>query len=589
MRTTNISRLASVWALSILIILASLTGTSNAAQTSDWSRDDAAHLLRRAGFGGTPQQIDRMHDLGRANAVEYLVSGKLPEGATAPFAHVELPPFKLSDDGLDPRLNPERLFEMEKLRAWWLDRMVRTDRPLEEKMTLFWHGLFTSGIKETKVARWMVDQNLLFHREAIGNYKTLTREILHDPAMLKYLNNDENLIGKPNENLARELMELFTMGEGNGYDEADIPQVARALTGMSPRPPRSGMSGSMLRPLMHDSGRKTIFGKSGNFGPDDVVRLIFDKPEPANYLAKRLWTYFGQPDPTETQVRSVAEALLKNGWDVAPALRTLFNDPSFYSPKAKLTIIKSPVELVVSTLRLLEEPAEPRLLMVAINQSKQLGQELLQPPNVKGWPGGEHWITSSAIYQRYNISVAMANGQLGQGIGNGMAALRGKEPNAGNGNKAALRQIGRGQLQNGAAAQQDEPAQKREDAQISSSPAQQEENKKVDRKANQQVLNQQARMKVQEELRALPALPPPTEMVVPAKLFPQLAASDTTADQMVDAAAARFLQQPLSADKKAVLVESLGSAPIRLGQFDSDRRVRQMIGLMMSTPEYQVE
>ena len=229
MRTTNTPRLLPIWALSILIILASLTGTSNAAQSSDWSRDDAAHLLRRAGFGGTPQQIDRLYDLGRANAVEYLVSGKLPEEATAPFAHVELPPFKLSDEGLNPRLNPERLFEMEKLRAWWLDRMVRTDRPLEEKMTLFWHGLFTSGIKETKVARWMVDQNLLFHREAIGNYKTLTREILHDPAMLKYLNNDENLKGRPNENLARELMELFTMGEGRRLRTRRIfLQVARS-------------------------------------------------------------------------------------------------------------------------------------------------------------------------------------------------------------------------------------------------------------------------------------------------------------------------------------------------------------------------
>src|SRR5205085_12052328 len=120
------------------------------------------------------------------------------------------------------------------------------------------------------------------------------------------------------------------------------------------------------RPLMHDNGPKTIFGKSGNFGPDDVVRLIFDKPEPANYLAKRLWIYFGQPEPTDEQVQPVAAALRNNGWDVAPALRTLFNDPSFYSAKAKLAIIKSPVELEVSTLRLLEESPEPRLLMAAI-------------------------------------------------------------------------------------------------------------------------------------------------------------------------------------------------------------------------------
>src|SRR2546423_3189911 len=252
-----------------------------AADKPDWSRDDAAHLLRRAGFGGTPQQIDRTYELGRNAAVEYLISGKLPSGAAAPFEHVELQPFPKNDEGLDQRQGPERQFEMQKLRAWWIDRMVRTDRPLEEKMTLFWHGLFTSGFRECKVPRWMAQQNALFHKEAIGNYRRLTDEILHDSAMLKYLNNDENLRGHPNENLARELMELFTMGEGNGYSEKDIPEVARALTGMT----IGKDAKAEFQARYHDDAPKTIFGKTGNYMPDDVVDLIFARPEPSTYLS----------------------------------------------------------------------------------------------------------------------------------------------------------------------------------------------------------------------------------------------------------------------------------------------------------------
>src|SRR2546423_3946698 len=393
-----------------------------AADKPDWSRDDAAHLLRRAGFGGTPQQIDRTYELGRNAAVEYLISGKLPSGAAAPFEHVELQPFPKNDEGLDQRQGPERQFEMQKLRAWWIDRMVRTDRPLEEKMTLFWHGLFTSGFREGKVRRWMAQQNALFHKEAIGNYRRLTDEILHDSAMLKYLNNDENLRGHPNENLARELMELFTMGEGNGYSEKDIPEVARALTGMTPRRPMAG-GNAVFIPMRHDSGIKHIFGESGNFGPDDVVTLIFDRPYPAEYLAKRLWTFFGCPEPTEQEIEPVAHALRSNNWELAPALRMLFLSQSFYSPKAKLTLIKSPIDLEVSTLRLLEVPPEPRIEFAAVNGARQLGQELFQPPNVKGWLGGEHWITSSGIYTRYNIATAMANGVYGFAGGGPMRAF----------------------------------------------------------------------------------------------------------------------------------------------------------------------
>src|SRR5665213_899676 len=249
----------------VIVTVAILCPAPTYATDTQWTRDDAAHLLRRAGFGGTPTQIDAIHALGRDGAVDYLVTGKLPSGVEAPFAHVELPPLVFSLDG-DARIQgPATLYSLQQMKIWWLDRMVRSDRPLEEKMTLFWHGLFTSGIREVRTVDWLANQNALFHREAIGNYKRLTHEIIHDPAMLKYLNNDQNIKGRPNENLARELMELFTMGEGNGYTEKDIPEVARALTGMTP-----GRNGATFVDRRHDDEPKTIFGKTGNFKPDDV-------------------------------------------------------------------------------------------------------------------------------------------------------------------------------------------------------------------------------------------------------------------------------------------------------------------------------
>lgn len=551
------------------------------AGEANWSRDDAAHLLRRAGFGGTPVEIDRLFALGREGAVDYLITGKPPAGAQVPFAHVELPSFTF-DLGNYRILGPAVQYEVEKMRAWTIDRMVRSDRPLEEKMTLFWHGLFTSGLREVRNPNWLGAQDALLRREAVGNYKRLTHAILHDSAMLKYLNNDDNVKGHPNENLARELMELFTMGEGNGYTEQDIPEVARALTGETVR---FGWKSEFVD-RRHDDGPKTIFGKTGNFMPDDVVDLIFDRPEPSTYLARRLWTFFGTADPSEQGVAMVAEALRKNDWELAPALRALFTSPEFFSDKVKFTRIKSPVELEAMTLRLLEEPAHPRILAAAAFILRQTGEELFQPPNVKGWPGGEHWITSSAIFMRYNIANAMANGVLGANFGRGPRF--GAGPNAPGSNPPG---VGPDRARNrpGAATQPaTQPADPVREARLAAAAATQAQIASDPRFARIQALREEQRRKIQEEVAKIPPLPPADELVIPAKLFAQLGKEPTPA-QVVDAAIDRFLQQPLAADKKATLVGSLGGEPLRLGEPQTDRRIRQMIGLLLSTPEYQVE
>jgi hypothetical protein len=531
-----------------------------------WSRDDAAHLLRRAGFGGTPAQIDRLHAMGQEAAVDYLITGKLPEGATAPFEHADLP--ELADDlHIDYRLQGPLLFyKLSELRAWWLDRMARSDRPLEEKMSLFWHGLFCSGVREVKSVYALGEQNKLFHREAIGNYKRLTQQIIHDSAMIRYLNNDENQKGRPNENLARELMELFTMGEGNGYTEADIPEVARALTGVTVD---RFSEQSMFYPERHDDGPKTIFGKTGKFTPDDVPELIFARNEPANYLARKLWIFFGTPEPSDDDIAPVAKALKESNWELAPALRALFTSPSFYSDRAKFALIKSPVEIEAMSLRLLEEPAAPRLMWAAAQSLQTLSQELFQPPNVKGWPGQERWITSATLNGRANTMMALASGRMGSGYIQGMRAFR------------AGRRPGIPGRPNATRASTTQPTLTRDGRVLPPTEADK-------RFARLQELRQEQAEQVQAELAKMPPMPPASEMVVPSKLFAELG-SETTAEKLVDAAAKRFLQEPLPDEQKQSLVHALGADSIHFGDPQSDDRVRQMIGTLMGLPEYQLE
>jgi uncharacterized protein (DUF1800 family) len=502
------------------------------ALAGEWLRADAEHLLRRAGFGGTPAQIDALYGYGRDAAVEYLITGEVPVGKTPVFAPVTFEEFKVTpveaDGNKDRKEQQQALIrqgrqDLQRYRAYWVDRMLKTDRPLEEKMTLFWHGLLCSGIQEVKVGSFMIRQNELFHEQALGNYKKLVASIVHDPAMLRYLDADKNVVGKPNENLAREIMELFTMGEGQGYTEKDIAEVARALTGqgvLQRGPGAGGMVGApaAYRPMFHDNGVKTIFGTIGNYKPDDVVELIFSRPQPPQYLAKKLWEFFGYPNPSPGDTEQVAAALRESKFELKPALRAMFTSAAFYSEQAKFGLIKSPVELGVGTARMLEQPVEANAMAMHIGK---MGQELFQPPNVKGWPGGEQWITAATLYNRYNACSAMVEGTLRPEGGMGMRPNAAKQPPPGRGRFGGMFGGGGG-----------------------------------------------------------------TPVSV-AKLFPQLT-GEVKGEQVVDAAIARFLQRPLNPEKKAALLEELGEKPIKLGVPETDRRVREMLALLLSTPEYQV-
>ena len=511
-------RLNFVCAAVCLVLLA---GTVASAADIAWTRDDAAHLLRRAGFSGTPEQIDRLHALGLQGAVDYLLGGTLPAATpaeAAPFSPAPLPLLQLEPASPDVKAGKQRQREVGELRRLWVERMIHTDRPLEEKMTVFWHGVFTSGIREVRSSTHMLAQNQLFHRYALGNYRALTLAILHDPAMLKYLNNNENVKGKPNENLARELCELFTMGEGQGYTEKDIGEIARALTGAGARGNnKNPQGGYVFKAQSHDAGAKTIFGRTGDYQPEDVVVLIFSRSEPAHYLARRLWVFLVAPDPTAADLAPLAAAIQEHHFEVAPALRLLLTSPAFYSEHAKFSTIKSPVDLVVGTIRMLDLPVGTSAQEhVAANAISAMGEVLFQPPNVRGWPGGEDWITAATLFERYNVATALVQGTL-------------RPAKGGSGKKSP----------DGGAVTDD------------------------------------------DTLRA-------GNPVQPRKLFPALPAS-ATAQQVVAAAIDRFLQRPLHPEKVKVLVEDLGAQPLQLGDPASDTRIRQMLGLLLSTPEYQVE
>jgi uncharacterized protein (DUF1800 family) len=504
--------------------------------------------------------------MGRDAAVDYLLTGQTPAGTQPAFGTVTLPEFtSQSPDGdagrapraghaagraarlaaqnpqtqptqtattqtaaaLAPQADPTQKKQLRKvahrndriellrLRAWWVDRMIRTDKPLEEKMTLFWHGLFTSGEKEVRTASFMEQQIELFHREALGNYRQLTNDVVHCPEMLLYLNNDQNVAGSSNENLARELMELFTMGQGNGYTEGDVKEVARALTGLSPassgKYETANQVTSIFRPRFHDSGMKTILGKTGEFGPDDVVRLIFNRPEPARHLARKLWEFYAYPDPSDDDLAPVITALQQGSFELKPALRALFTSPAFYSEKARFALIKSPAELMVEEVRELGITPSPQQDSAIQARLTAMDQELLQPPNVRGWVGGDNWITAATLYARYNAASSVVNGALDRG---------GKEPK-------------------------------------------------------------------KETIDSTLDFVEGPSAVSPTALFQSLGVTPAT-DQVVDAAIGRFLQRPLSPPKRDALLEVMGHDPLHLGDGNSDTRVRQMICLLLSTPEYQL-
>ncbi len=403
---------------------------------SDWNRARAAHLLERAGFSGTPEEIDALAQLTPAEAVRRLVYF---EGVPA----TELPPFEHSgvfEEGLDQfppsrpattdlartkgealgvkvkpggnrRMQPvvNKFFywlrasklETDRVAYWWADRMLTSPRPLEEKMALFWHGHFATNEEKVRDYRKMLNQLELFQREGLGNFRTLVIGVAQDPAMLSFLDAGVNVKGAPNENFAREIMELFTMGVGN-YSERDIREAARAFTGWN-------FEGVAFRAdqSKHDDGTKVVLGHSGNFDGVQVIDIILEQPATPQFLAAKLYRYFVRDELDSAFKAELGNRLKAGNYEIAPFLETLFLSRDFYAPESVATRIKSPVELVVSTYRKLGLTAVPGV--PDFNETTTaLGQRLMHPPTVAGWAQGRSWITPGLLLERGNFALDVA-------------------------------------------------------------------------------------------------------------------------------------------------------------------------------------
>lgn len=383
----------------------------------NWSYNAAAHLLNRAGFGGTPAEIQKLHELGLEKAVDSLVDYEKTEDATqnpawATLDATRLELFKEMRDATPERKQEIRRAEqkrqreeVQELRYWWLQRMVAGSRPLQEKLALFWHGHFATSVQKVKSAYLMWRQNEIFRRCGAGSWLLLLTYVSKDPAMLIWLDQAQSRKEHPNENFAREVMELFTLGEGH-YTEKDVTEAARAFTGWTFE--RVGRQ-FYYRADWHDEGQKTILGRTGNFNGDDVLKLIVAQQQAARFITRKLWVYFGGENPSDELVTRLAVVFRDSGFQFKPVLRTIFSSEEFYSSELVRQQVKSPVQWLVGSVRMLER--ELPAPQPSMNALKMLGQDLLAPPNVKGWDGGLSWITTNNLLNRYNFAAFLVLGE----------------------------------------------------------------------------------------------------------------------------------------------------------------------------------
>jgi len=385
-----------------------------------WNYETAAHLLNRAGFGGTPDEVARLTHLGHDAALSSLLDyEKIPDPTPDPVWAVPdlgraeriraiqgmTPEAKRQAQQAEQRAQQQHIIE---LRGWWLNRMAKGPRPFQEKMVLFWHGHFATSMDKVRDAYFMWRQNELFRRLATDYWLRLLAEIGKDPAMLIWLDQAQSRKEHPNENYAREVMELFSLGEGH-YTEKDVTEGARALTGWSLDRQTEQF---IYRPFFHDNDDKTFLGLTGNLDGDDVMAQIVKQPQAAVFITGKLWNFFAGQMPSAELNNALAGAFIENARCFKPFLRVMFRSEEFYSDSIIRNQVKSPVQWLVGTARMLQCDLPPGFISAAILRT--LGQDLFAPPNVKGWDGGITWITTNTLLERYNDAATLVQGTTQQ-------------------------------------------------------------------------------------------------------------------------------------------------------------------------------
>ena len=559
---------------------------------SDWNAQRAAHLIERAGFGATPEEVSRLAEMTPERAVASLVDYE----AIDPRALKAFEESGIWDPGMDPfppsraeavrrarehgeglgekvlppgtqrRLQPvvDKFFysltanniETQRLGLWWAKRMLVTPRPLEEKLTLFWHGHFATGQNKVRDYRMLFQQNRMLRANASGNLRDLLVGILTDPGMLVYLDNGENIKSHPNENFGRELLELFTMGVGN-YSERDVREAARAFTGWT-----NDVLTYKFYSAEHDFGDKTFLGRTGALNGDDIIDTILAQPVTGEFVAGKLYRYFVREDISSDVKAELGRSFRASGYQIKPLVRRMLLSKDFYSAPSVATQIKSPVHLVVSTYRkmgLRDVPTIPDFGRM----TGGLGQTLFEPPNVAGWAGGRTWITPATLLQRGNLfrdvmfpdvkgfrppdrAMSATDTRVGERLAQGMNITE---------------------------------ATREGDA---------ESNKMVDRDEDYNTRYGGYAGNLLAFKRTKPIPRQPASIDVTAMIT---GAHADTVDKVVDHLVHRFLSVPLADKDRAVLVsflhDKLGSSTVRPSE-TLESSLRELLYLVLSTPEYQL-
>ena len=375
-----------------------------------------SHMLRRTGFGLSRDEYDRFQAMGLQATLDELLNYDRIDDSVAVAAMQKAG----EGIGLLPTVTS------------WLTRMAMTKRPLQEKLALFWHGLLTSQLSVVVDREAMEAQIDLYRQHALDTFPAILKAVWRDRAMMTYLNIEGSERNAPNENYARELMELFALGVGN-FSEKDVREAARAFTGWHVPRERGGKEGKyflktpVFRPQAYDRGLKTVLGRSGNFGPDEVVDVVVAQPASAQYIVRRLFEFFVYPNPTDAELVPFVEAYTKGDRSIRTTLEAILRSDVFYSPKAYRALVKGPVEYTISAIKAVNGEGQlaeltagnPRLGGV----TGQMGQTLYEPPDVAGWPGNSDWLNASTMFARINFLNTVTGGAPNQRNRNATTAM----------------------------------------------------------------------------------------------------------------------------------------------------------------------
>jgi len=390
-----------------LILLVLIAGIPLSSPSFALTREEARHLLVRSGFSAKPAEIEALVPLSRQAAVGKILSETRRDAVTPPPAWTEnWSPTRWKDLSQEERrvLRKRTMEQALELKAWWMEELSTSPSPLTEVMTLFWHNHFTSSLRKVKAPVLLYRQNRLFRRDALGNFGQLLHAVARDPAMLIYLDGARSRKDAPNENFARELLELFTLGEGH-YQEADLKEAARAFTGWSIDRKAGAFT---FRKRWHDGGEKAFLGRQGDLDGDDVIKILLDHRRTAVFVVEKLWRRFISERPDAAEVARLADLFRAAGYEIKPLLAALFDSDAFWAPRNRGRLIKAPVDFVVGTVRLFDLPVKQYADLARL--SRRLGQDLFDPPNVKGWPGGSSWITAASLLDRQALLERITGG-----------------------------------------------------------------------------------------------------------------------------------------------------------------------------------